>query len=351
MDNQPKSKKWLWIVAGIIILLIIFVLFFKNIIPSINIANFKNCQSIDLTNTWREEIADFERFTILHDGIEREYYVHTPPSYDKTIPMPVVITFHGGGADWISAVAASGMDKKADKEGFIVVSPSGIDKQWNVGPRANPKYERDTDDVGFIREMISQLEASYNIDSKRIYATGLSNGGMISYELACLLSDKIAAVAPVETALMYHNCNPSRPISVIHFHSTSDKYVPYYGGQTTHDPSIPEILWRDDIVRSANGSISYWVNKNNCSKIPKITFENCSATCETYSPCDEGTEVTLCTINGTNGHTWPGGTQGYGPSVKTELGRQLVIKLLGNITGDISATDEMWKFFQKHPMP
>ncbi len=145
-------------------------------------------------------------------------------------------------------------------------------------------------------------------NEKRVYVTGMSNGGFMSQRLACDLSDRIAAIAPVAGNNVTTSCVPTRPISVMEFHGTADSTVPYSGTGPT---------------------IAAWVDRNGCDSSPAVTFDSGNARCETYNGCDGGVEVTLCTITGL-GHAWPGAFGG---------------------TSDISATDAMWSFFERYRLP
>ena len=175
--------------------------------------------------------------TLQHDGKSRFYSIHLPSAYPKSKnPLPLVVALHGGGGSGRQFETQSRLSEKADKEGFIVVYPDGLQnpgilglRTWNAGACCGQSaVTRQADDVGFIRELIDKLVATYRIDSKRIYATGHSNGGMLCYRLACELPDKLAAIAAnagtmqVETA-----CRPTRVMPILHIHSQLDRNVPY----------------------------------------------------------------------------------------------------------------------------
>jgi polyhydroxybutyrate depolymerase len=322
--------------AGKIILVILIIL-----VVLIGIRHFRNNnEKTGIENPSGDLIAGDYDFTKEFNGIERVYHVHVPNSYDGSKAVPLVIAFHGGGGEWPSAQKGSGLDATSDDNGFIVVYPtSGKDGNWNVGPRAQSGRESDVDDIAFVNFMLDELENVLNIDEKRIYATGLSNGGMMTYRVACDMSDRIAAVAPVAGSLMNHPCNPSRPISVMAFHGTGDPVVPYYGGPS---PETTNKLVRvNDDMRSAEESTTFWRNYDKCNATGKETYSNGDSSCISYS-CAENTEVILCTVEG-GGHTWPGGYY--------EVDKGFYRDLVGSITNDIVARDEMWKFFEKHPLP
>jgi polyhydroxybutyrate depolymerase len=174
--------------------------------------------------------------SIIFAGLERTYRIHMPPSYDKSTPLPLLIALHGGGGsgEKMEELTLRGFNRLSDKEGFIVVYPDGIEKHWNDG-RENVKYRahrEKIDDVGFISALIDYLVKQYNIDIKQVYATGISNGAMMSFRLGCELSEKIAAIAPVAGSMPENlptRCSPSRSISVLIISNTEDPLVPWGG--------------------------------------------------------------------------------------------------------------------------
>lgn len=280
-------------------------------------------------------------YTISFGGLDRHYAVHMPANYDPNRPTPMVLNFHGGGGNSNTQRTISQMDLAADRHGFIVVYPDGTGAQirlinpegytWNAGSCCGWAMNNRVDDVGFVNAMLDELERNYNIDKKRVYATGISNGAMLCYRLACELSHRIAAIAPVAGTMGVYGCRPSRPVSVMHFHGTEDQFAPYAGGKGSR--SLP-----GQSFESAEKTIAFWVKQNGISDGPARTVKRGQTTGSFYGPGAEGTEVVLWVIDG-GGHTWPGGRFGV-------LGE----KFLGPITQDISANDLMWEFFQQHPM-
>ncbi len=242
------------------------------------------------------------------------------------------------------------MNDKSDSAGFIVVYPRGTGKDprmrfkrfWNYASGPHGSYHGDpffakVDDVGFVTALLDDLESRFNIDKSRVYATGFSNGGILTHYLACRLSSRIAAIAPVGAPFWTSpkSCNPSRPISVMYFHGTADVCAPYNGGPSGCEAGIST---KGRVFVSVKDTISVWVQKNHCPPKPRITYRKGKVTCETYGPGDGDTEVVLCTIKG-GGHTWPGGLPYKIPGVE-----------IGEVTYDINANDAMWEFFKRHPM-
>ncbi|MDY6821925.1 MAG: PHB depolymerase family esterase [Deferribacterota bacterium] len=285
--------------------------------------------------------------SITWEGLERTYLVHIPPSYGKNKSMPLLIALHGGGGTSKSMVniTEGGLNTLADKEGFIVVYPDGFDKHWNDGrSREETRYktqEENIDDVGFISTLISYFIKELNIDSKRVYVTGMSNGAMMSYRLACELAEKIAAVAPVAGNMPQNlslTCSPSKPISVLAINNVNDPLMPLEGGDVT----LPFGSIKLGKVLSVSEMVMFWVNHNHCSSQPLISYEpdkdpqdGTRVKKEVYDRCKDGTEVILYAIEG-GGHTWPDGWQ-YLPE-----------RVVGKTSKDIDANEVIWNFFKKH---
>ena len=262
-------------------------------------------------------------YTLVHDGLERQYRLHLPEGYDRA-PTPLVFNFHGFTSSPTAQEYYSVMDETADREGFAVVYPqgTGAPASWNAGACCGSAVADEVDDVGFVSAMIDAIGESVCLDHARVYSTGLSNGGFLSYRLACELSDRIAAIAPVAGVMGMETCEPSRAVPVLHFHGTADALVPYDGGGATGFPSV-------------DATVSDWAERDGCTGDPVVTFEDGDARCEAWSGCDQGSAVELCTIDG-GGHTWPGGR---------------VPAVVGVTSDDLSASERMWDFFAAHPLP
>ena len=280
--------------------------------------------------------GDYTR-TLQHDGRTRSYFIHIPPKADAQ-PTPVVLAFHGNGSNAVGMVRLCGLDVKANKEGFIVVYPEGTGYlqmlTWNSGNCCGSAMQNKVDDVGFTRSLLDDLAKVANVDAKRVYATGMSNGAMMCYRLASELSDRIAAIAPVAGTMGTETCNPKRPVPVIHFHGTDDAFTPFKGGKGIRSPMPTEFF-------SVEHSINAWVKADGCPETPVITDmpkkadDGTTVQRKTYGPGKDGAEAVLFVING-GGHTWPG--------------RDSKVQYLGKSTKNISANDLMWEFFKRHPM-
>lgn len=272
---------------------------------------------------------------IVSNDRERTYLLHLPHHYDGKTPLPLVIVLHGGTANAQNAEMISGFTEKSDKEGFIVVYPNGSGRlknrvlTWNGGNCCGYALEHNVDDVEFIRRLINKLQQELTVDCRRIFVTGISNGGMLTYRLACELSDTIAAIAPIAAAMNYEPIEVLDSVSVIIFHGTDDDFVVYEGGK----PRKTIDTRHKRIDKPVSHAVSFWTKHNEYPPTPQKK-ENGNITKETYCSGKNGTEVVLYTIKGGN-HSWPGGLKAYerGDAPTTE----------------ISATDVMWEFFKNHP--
>ena len=271
--------------------------------------------------------------TLTVSGLQRTYVLHVPSSYEGNQAVPLVFDFHGGLGNASTQMRTSNFESLADQKDFIVVYPNGTgllgDKllTWNGGTCCGYAVKNNIDDVGFVRTIVAELESNYKINPKRIYATGLSNGGIMSQRLACDVSDLFAAIGPVSGTLNDPQCSPKEPISVIEFHGTADQHLPYNGG--IGDKSLADVSFV-----SVKDTIDAWINFDQCLPTPQ-TNTLADIQHDVYSNCANGTAVELYTIiNG--GHAWPGGNGPAWPG-----GDQP--------THTISATDLMWNFFAAHP--
>lgn len=280
-----------------------------------------------------------------HDGLRRGYKLHIPPSYDGTESVPLVFMLHGGTGNVDQAARAYHWLEKADERGFIVVFPQGVGRAptWNAVHCCGTALRHGVDDVGFIAVLIDELSTALAIDPKRIYATGMSNGGMMCHRLAAERADLFAAIAPVAATIggqvdanapVEYPPTPTGPMPVVMFNGTDDHRVPYDGG-----PS--EGLTPGRIDLSVEESVQFWVSNNACNPTPSEE-SNAAGTVvtKTYLHTGNGADVVLYTIVG-GGHAWPGARP-------NPLGAAIG---LDPPTHDISATDAIWDFFAAHPKP
>ena len=264
--------------------------------------------------------------TIIHNGIEREYLLYIPANYTGESPVPLVFNFHGYGSTASEQMWYGDFRAIADTAGFLLIHPQGTllnsITHWNVGGWTIGSI---ADDVGFIDALIDSVAVDYNTDLERIFATGMSNGGFMSFLLASQLSEKIAAIASVAGSMTpetYNNSNPQHPTPILQMHGTTDVVVPYNGDTWT--------LPIDDVLE-------YWANYNNCNPIPSVTAlpdidPNDGSTIEhlVFNGGDNGVNVEHYMIVG-GGHTWPGNILGG-----------------SGTNNDIDASADIWKFFSRY---
>ena len=258
--------------------------------------------------------AGSERIDIDFDGMSRSYEIYTPPSYDGSEPVMLVLNFHGLASSGPLHESRTKMNVTADERGFIVAYPNGYQASWNGGECCGKAADEGIDDVGFARAIIEDIGERACVNAKRVYATGMSNGGFMSHRLACEAADVFAAAAPVAGLLGLEpgDCNPSRPIPLLHMHGLEDTLVAYEG---------------------VDASIDAWVDKNACTGAPSSEIIG-SATCETMSDCSAGASVTLCSIEN-HGHCWPlQETCSWGP-----------------VAPDFPGNDVMLDFFESIELP
>ncbi len=283
--------------------------------------------------------GDYAR-SVQADGRDRSYLVHVPPQYDPKKAIPVVLALHGAWTNGRIMEMYSGLNRTADAKGFVVVYPNGTGPSdatlfWNSGRWPTRTGREPPDDVAFMRRLLDDLGTVINVDPKRVYATGISNGGMMCHRLAAEMSYRIAAIAPVSGTLCFADPKPQRPVPVLEFHGTTDKIVSYDGKPTP----TAEFLG----YKSVDETVGIWATLDGCPDKPKIetlpdkAHDGTSVQIKTYGPGKNGSEVVLVEITG-GGHTWPGAAS-IGPTER----------LLGKTTHQISANEMMWDFFQRHP--
>ncbi len=282
--------------------------------------------------------GDYTRY-VMSNGARRMYLLHIPAKYKASEPAAVALAFHGGGSNPKEMVEFSGLNEKSDQEGFIVVYPYGSGRlpaalTFNAGNCCGYASRNNVDDVEFTRRILDDLAQLCNIDAKRVYATGMSNGAIMAYRLAAELSDRIAAIAPVAGTMGVPEIKAKRPVPIMHFHGTADESLPFEGGFGKGLSGVNFL--------SVEKSIQAWIKFNGCKEEPVVEAlpdranDGTRVVRKVYGGGADGAEVVLIVIEG-GGHTWPG--------------RDAYRKRLGVSTKDISANDLMWDFFRAHPMP
>mgnify|MGYP001571063344 CR=1 FL=1 len=284
-------------------------------------------------------VGDY-REALVADGRERSYLLHIPVGFDTAKLYPLLLGFHGGAGSGEKFAGQTGLSDYADREGFIAVFPDGIEHNWNDGRDTTDAYKAGVDDVKFVRLLIESLKSKLPIDASRIYATGVSNGGIFSERLACELADVFAAIGPVVGPIATNlapRCNPARPISVVGIQGAADPGIPIGGGEQGGFGG----LGAGGFVESAESTMQLWASKNGCgvpptiTKLPPKVNDGTSVTHYEYPRCREGVAVEYYIVEGM-GHGWP-------PK------RPQAPRLAGPTSQNINATDTIWEFFKAHP--
>lgn len=271
--------------------------------------------------------------TVTVAGAARTFRVHVPPSYVHGRAAPVVLMLHGGGGSAVQLETQSAkMDPIADREGFITVYPDGVGvvKTFNAGICCGKAATDNVDDVAFVSALLDQIEAKLCTDLHRVFASGMSNGALMSHRLACELSTRIAAIAPVSGTMGIPTCAPTRPVPVFEVHGSADSNVPYAGGIGC-GPSAGVVF------TSVPDTIEGWRTRNGCSATTLPGFEQGDGKCVAYQDCES--PVVLCTIDG-GGHSWPGGQPKATAGCATD----------GIQSTTFIASEAIWKFFAANPM-
>jgi len=264
--------------------------------------------------------------TIRVDGQDRSFRVYRPGALNQGQPAPLVVVLHGGFGTAKQAEQSYGWDEKADAEHFLVAYPDGVDRAWNVGGGCCGKPG--VDDVAFVEAMVAAIRRVTPVDPQRVYATGISNGGLLAYRLACNTTT-FAAIGP-DSATMLGDCPSPAPASVIHLHGSDDRNIPYDGSPgdgfaTIDGPSVPDV-------------ITSWRRVDRCAR---ATAGTTAPVTTSVAECANGRSVELIVIVGA-GHQWPGS-----PS-KPAIERTLH---LDPPSTALDATDTIWRFFKAHPLP
>jgi len=288
--------------------------------------------AVAILSAWRPAAAgDAVSHTIDVNGVSRTYLLYVPPGQSGK-HLPAFIMMHGGGSTDVQQETYSNFDAFAQAHGLVVMYPQGIEKRWNDGRVFG--HESVADDIGFIKAMLAEVAAQGLIDPKRVYAAGISNGGFMAQHMACVMPDALAGIAVVAATQAADTACPSpRPMPVIFFHGTADKFVPFNGG-----PIAPQFGNRGTAM-SNEQAVAIWQKRNGCgaanpAQLPaKDASDPMPVTVETYS-CPAGRELENVIVRD-GGHTWPGAHQRY-----------LATMILGPVTDNIDANSMMWSFFQ-----
>jgi polyhydroxybutyrate depolymerase len=264
--------------------------------------------------------------TITSDGMQRTYRLHIPKGYDSNHPTPLVLDIHGHDETALQEERYTLYSVLADQQHFLVVYPQGV-----IGPDGQPgwatygKNSPTVNDLQFFSDLLTALQQQLCVDTHRIYATGISNGGAMTNLLTCRMADRIAAFAPVAAAIypIPGGCHPSRPVAYLEFHGTSDPLVAYNGNTLLQFQPVMQTM-------------QDWAARDGCASGPTTFFQQADVTGLQWTNCQGGVIVEHYRIDG-GGHTWPGSP--------------IPVPILGKTTHTISATMLGWQFFQRYTLP
>jgi polyhydroxybutyrate depolymerase len=274
-----------------------------------------------------------QRQTLIHDGIGRSYLIRLPPGLGPHAGrVPLVLVLHGGGGNADNAEQMTGFTGKAGKEAFIVVYPEGTGRlgnrllTWNAGHCCGYAMDHRVDDVGFIGALLDRLVEDYPVDPRRIYVTGMSNGGMMTHRLGIELPHRFAAIAPVVASLFGDEIRPAQPVSALMLNGMLDVSVPHRGGAP--GGRFPN-AWDGTPVKPALDQAAFWAEANGCDKAPGKHDRGPFIVWQYRCPAGRAVESYLIKDSG---HAWPGGKRG---------------SRRGDDPGSsVNGTDVIWAFFE-----
>ena len=228
------------------------------------------------------------------DGASRRYRLYTPPALDDDRPMPLLLALHGSGNTPEDLVDSTRLDQAADAGRFVVAYPEAVRLLWNGGFCCTFGRGDPATDVRFLDQLITEVSAVRKIDTARVYAAGVSAGGIMAYRLACDLAHRLAGVAAIAGGMQLDGCQPSRPVSVLAIHGTGDDVVPYEGGRVNGAANRP--------VPPAMAVVGQWAAFDTCAGEAEARREGIVTT-TTWGRCEAGTSVRLVAVEG-GGHSW-----------------------------------------------
>ncbi len=255
------------------------------------------------------------------EGVARTYQLYVPAAYTGTKDVPVVFDFHGFGSNAVEQMIYGDFKPEADRDGFLVVAPDGqvpADRHFNLNGEKGLQ-----DDVQMVGALLDHLEATFCVDTSRVYATGMSDGGAMTSVLACRTSDRFAAFAAVAVIVA---CGGPKPVPIMAFSGTADPVVPFNGGRVNCCGGAQ--------IGSAPTAMANWAAHDRCAATFRDVRLGSEVTRRTWTGCAAGSAAIFYIING-GGHTWPG---------------SIPIDRLGKTTKQIDASATIWKFFQAHSL-
>lgn len=265
-------------------------------------------------------------------GLDRTYHVYRPNSIPPSQKAPLVVMLHGGYGTGAQAEKGYGWDELAQREHFIVAYPDGVNRAWNAGMCCGTPRKRNIDDVGFITQMVHAIERDQNADASRVYITGMSNGAMMAYRLACEAPFPIAAIGSVAGTLDMTSCVHPQHTNIMEIHGLTDQHVPFNGGVGINTPQVQPFPPVDQ-------TLAVWQQADLCG--PDVQRSDGVVTTRRWM-CSGGHDVELITIANA-GHEWPGSRKGPRGAL---LGALLHIAPADPVSNALSATQTLWNFFK-----
>jgi polyhydroxybutyrate depolymerase len=298
--------------------------------PTIALRAAEQRQRLEGSDQATALVAGDQMYYMRFGGLTRSYLVHVPFGYDGTSPLPVVLAFHGGGGNAQLMEKQTGLDQVSDEKRFLVVYPNGTGptkhKYWDAGIKDVYAATHHVNDVGFVNAILNALPRNYNIDARRVYATGFSNGAFLTYLLAEDLSNRITAFAPVSGG-QYVTNPPSRPVPLVDFQGLLDPYSLFFGGKGpilgVQEPSIPKMIVE-------------WAQVDDDNPTPASVSEGPGYVLYQYERASPAAHAPVeLYVLPRGGHTWPGGV-----NLTAGLGT-------GPLIRSVDASAIIWDFFQR----
>ncbi len=281
--------------------------------------------------------AELIQQTLLHEKGTRSFYLYIPSTYDETVQTPLLVALHGRTGNGQRMARLTEFNKRADTHGFLVVYPDGQQKQWNY-LHGIPGANNEPDDSDFLEKLTERVSQEYNVDNRRIYVTGISNGGFMVQRLACNATSRFAAFASVAAsgyATMPQYCKNNNPVNMLYLHGTEDRLVPWRGLAIKDESGSQQ-----QVTLSMTDTLKFWSHRNGCSADvsrkniqPDDNSSQTRVSVFSAGQCKNSAEVVLYAIMG-GGHNWPG-VEGIIPD-----------SIAGQVNMDIHTSDVIWSFFK-----
>lgn len=277
-------------------------------------------------------------FEIIMGDIKRYYMIHIPTNYKKAVPAPLILALHGGGGNMKiqSQDKFYGLISKSNKEGFVVAFPNGYSElasgalaTWNAGECCGKARDEKIDDVAFIKAVLQKIKTQASIDDKKVFAIGMSNGGMMAYRLACEAPELFKGIASVAGTDSTINCTPKKAVSILHIHAKDDGHVQFNGGA---GPKAVKDKSKITQFKSVPMTISKWRGLYSCVPDTTKVVDSKMAYCDLYQGCMDGAKIQLC-VTEDGGHSWPGS-------------KASPLKKRASSSKALIANDVIWDFFK-----